>query len=716
MGADFYFVVDTIKERLTENIAILQLPIGTEADFIGVVDLVAMKALVWPPTTDEKDLGATYDTVDIPDDLADKAAEYRELLLDKLSEFDENVMEKYLDDQELTVEDLNAAIREGTLHHDLVPVICGSAFKNKGVQPMLNAVVDFLPSPLDIPPVEGETPKGEEASRTPSDDEPFSALAFKIMSAPQVGKLTYFRVYSGKLDKGSQIVNMRTGNKERMGRILEMHSNKMEDVETIYTGDIAAAIGIKDVRTGDSLAAADAPIVLEQMTFPDPVIDVAVEPKSKADQEKLSKALQELSAEDPTFKVHTDEDTGQTILSGMGELHLECWSTACCVSSGWTPTVGKPQVAYRETLTAPVNKYTYTHKKQTGGSGQFAEVQIDIIPVEPGEGYAFEDNITGGRIPKEYIPAVDSGIQDAMTSGVLAGFPMVDVHVALQDGKYHDVDSSDMAFQDRRHHGVQRGSPSGQTGLAGAHHGCRGRHAGRLPGTVVGDINSRRGQVQGTEQRGQNQVVSALVPLSEMFGYVGDLRTMTSGRANYTMQFHSYQKTPSNVQEEIVTRLRASELIPTTTLIKKDQGKRHGQGNVRANKPHVNVGTMGHIDHGKTTLTAAITKVLSDRVSGNNFTEFENIDKAPEERERGITINVSHVEYETEGRHYAHVDMPGHADYIKNMITGAAQVDGAILVVSAADGRCRRRVSMCCWRVRWGAEDHCCVEQGRHGR
>jgi elongation factor G len=552
MGADFYFVIDTIKDRLTDNIAILQLPVGSESDFAGVVDLIKMKALIWRG----EDLGASWDEVDIPADLVDKAEEYRQLLIDKLAEFDESVMEKFLEEEELTEADLKAAVREGTLHHDLVPIVCGSAFKNKGVQPMLDAVVDFLPSPLDVPAVEGVTPKGETVLRKASDDEPFSALAFKIMSAPQVGKLTYFRVYSGKLEKGSQVTNLRTGNKERLGRILEMHSNKMEDVDWIYTGDIAAAIGIKDVRTGDSLGALEAPVILESMTFPDPVIDVAVEPKSKADQEKLSKALSELSAEDPTFRVHTDLDTGQTILSGMGELHLEVLVDRMLREFRVDATVGKPQVAYRETITKPVMKHTYTHKKQTGGSGQFAEVTIDVLPVDAGEGYTFEDSITGGRIPREYIPAVDAGVKDAMTSGVLAGFPMVDVKVSLQDGKYHDVDSSDMAFK--------------IAGTMAFKEACRKAGPALLEpimavevvtpddylGSVVGDLNSRRGQVQGTEQRGQNQVIKALVPLSEMFGYVGDLRTMSSGRANYTMQFDSYQQMPASVQEDVVTRLR----------------------------------------------------------------------------------------------------------------------------------------------------------------
>ena len=552
-GADFFFVLDTIKDRLTDNVAVIQLPIGAEAEYAGVIDLVKMKALVWQG----EDLGASWDEVDIPDDLADQAAEYRELLLDKLSEFDENIMEKFLEDEEISEDELHAAIREGTLHHSLVPVLNGTAFKNKGVQPLLDAVINYLPSPLDVPAVQGTALKGDEAeTREVSDDEPFAALAFKIMTDPHVGKLAFFRVYSGKLDKGSQVLNTRTGNKERMGRILEMHANDREDVDTVYTGDIMAAVGIKDVRTGDSLAAMDKPIILEEMTFPDPVIDVAVEPKSKADQEKLSKALMALSLEDPTFKVHTDEDTGQTILSGMGELHLEVLVDRMLREFRVDASVGKPQVAYRETLTKPVVKHTYTHKKQTGGSGQFAEVQIDVTPVAAGDGYAFEDNITGGRIPKEYIPAVDAGVKDAMTSGVLAGFPVVDVQVALNDGKFHDVDSSDMAFKIAGTMAFKEAARRAGPALLEPIMAVEVVTPDDYLGSVVGDLNSRRGQVQGTEQRGHNQVVNALVPLSEMFGYVGDLRTMSSGRANYTMQFDSYQQMPANVQEEVVTRLR----------------------------------------------------------------------------------------------------------------------------------------------------------------
>ena len=551
-GADFYFVVDTIKERLTENYVVLQLPIGAEADYQGVVDLITMKALIWQG----EDLGASWDEVDIPDDLVDKAEEYREMMLDKLSEFDEVIMEKYLEEQEITEEDLKKAVREGTLQHGLVPVLNGTAFKNKGVQPLLDAVVDYLPSPLDVPEIIGTSVKGsEEVTRKVSDDEPFSALAFKIMTDPHVGRLAFFRVYSGSLEKGSQILNPRTGNKERMGRILEMHANDREDVDAVYTGDIMAAIGIKDVRTGDSLVAIDKPLILEEMTFPDPVIDVAVEPKSKADQEKLSKALMALSQEDPTFRVHTDQETAQTILSGMGELHLEVLVDRMLREFNVDASVGKPQVAYRETITKEVTT-TYTHKKQTGGSGQFAEVEIDVRPAKPGEGYTFDDNISGGRIPKEYIPAVNAGIKDAMTSGVLAGFPVVDIQVELNDGKFHDVDSSDMAFKIAGTMAFKEAARKAKPALLEPIMAVEVVTPDDYLGGVVGDLNSRRGQVQGTEQRGNNQVINALVPLSEMFGYVGDLRTMSSGRANYTMQFDSYQQMPTSVQEEVVTRLR----------------------------------------------------------------------------------------------------------------------------------------------------------------
>ncbi|MCP3855849.1 MAG: elongation factor G [Actinomycetia bacterium] len=554
-GADFYFVLDTIKERLTTDVAVLQLPIGAEAEYQGVIDLVKMKALVWPAATDEKDLGATYDEVDIPADLADLADEHRASLLDTLSMVDESILEKFVGEEEITDADLRTAIRKGTLSGEIVPILNGTAFKNKGVQPLLDAVIDYLPSPVDIDAIVGET-KGEQAERRPQDSEPFSALAFKIMTDPHVGRLTYFRVYSGSLDKGGQVVNSRTGNKERIGRLLEMHANSREDRDAVYAGDIVAGIGFKDTRTGDTLADPSHPITLEQLEFPDPVIHVAVEPKTKGDQDKMSKALFALSEEDPTFQVRTDEETAQTIIAGMGELHLEVLVDRMLREFKVDASVGKPQVAYRETITETVQKVTYTHKKQTGGSGQFAEVQIDMEPTGPGGGYEFVDNISGGRIPKEYIPSVDHGIREAMTSGVLAGYPTVDLRVVLRDGKFHDVDSSEMAFKIAGTMVFKEAMRKAKPVLLEPIMAVEVVTPDDYLGSVVGDLNSRRGQVQGTEQRSNNQVVEANVPLSEMFGYSTDLRSSTQGRATYTMQFDSYQAAPTAVQEEIIARVR----------------------------------------------------------------------------------------------------------------------------------------------------------------
>ncbi|MEM7340516.1 MAG: elongation factor G [Actinomycetota bacterium] len=556
-GADFYFVVDTIKERLTADIAITQLPIGAEADFLGVVDLLKMKALVWSKATDEKDLGATYEEQDIPAELADKADEYRAELVEAVATADEDLMEKYLEDEEITEAELKAGLRKATIDGSLVPILCGTAFKNKGVQPLLDAVVDYLPSPIDLPPVTGTMVKGgDEAERKPSDSEPFSALAFKIMTAPNVGKLTYFRVYSGQLEKGGQVMNTRTGSKERLGRLLEMHANKQEDRDVAMTGDIMAAIGIKNVRTGDTLTDLSDAIVLETLDFPDPVIHVAVEPKTKADQDKMAKALTSLSDEDPTFSVTSDEETGQTIIAGMGELHLEVLVDRMLREFKVDASVGKPQVAYRETITAVVEKDTYTHKKQTGGSGQYAEVTIKMEPSGPGGGFEFVDKITGGRIPKEYIPSVSHGIQEAMTTGVLAGYPTVDVRVHLIDGKYHDVDSSEMAFKIAGTMAFKQAARMAKPVLLEPIMAVEVVTPEDYMGDVIGDLNSRRGKVGQMEARGMNQVVSAEVPLSEMFAYSNDLRSKTQGRATYTMQFHSYQQTPGNVQEEIVARLR----------------------------------------------------------------------------------------------------------------------------------------------------------------
>ena len=554
-GADFYFCLDTIKDRLTNNVAVLQLPIGAEGGYQGIIDLVKMKALVWPPTTDEKDLGATYDEVEIPEDMADDAALYRSDLLDTLANFDEVIMMKVLEDEEVSAEEIQTAVREGTLNHGLVPVLNGTAFKNKGVHPLLDAVIDYLPSPLDVPPITGVDKKGNEVSRSASDDEPFAALAFKIMTDPHVGRLTYFRVYSGTFNKGDTLMNTRTSNKERVGRILEMHANNRVDKDGVATGDIAAGIGIKNTRTGDTLCDPSHPITLENLDFPAPVIEVAVEPKSKVDQEKMGKALQALSEEDPTFQVTTNEETAQTIIAGMGELHLEVLVDRMRREFKVEASVGKPQVAYRETITTAVVEHTYTHKKQTGGTGQFAVISATIEP-NPGNHYEFVSNISGGSIPKEYIKPVDQGVQEAMSNGVLAGFPTVDIKVTLEDGKTHDVDSSEMAFKIAGNAWFREVVRNAKPTLLEPVMGVEVVTPDDYLGDVVGDVNSRRGQVQGTEQRGKNQVVNALVPLSEMFGYSTDLRSRTQGRATYTMQFDSYQPTPANVQEEIVARVR----------------------------------------------------------------------------------------------------------------------------------------------------------------
>ena len=555
-GADFFFCLGTIKERLGCKAAVIQLPIGAEADFAGVIDLVTMKALVW----EGEDLGASWNEVEIPDDLKSQADEYRAELVDLLAEFDETILEKFVGEEEITVDDMKKAIRQGTLSGDCVPILTGTAFKNKGVQPLLDAVVEYLPSPLDLPPVEGVEPRSEEvAKRAVSDDEPFAALAFKIMTDPHVGKLTYFRVYSGTLEKGATVLNTRSSSKERIGRILEMHANDREDLDIVRTGDIVAGVGIKDTKTGDTLCSPDHPLVLEQLDFPDPVIHVAVEPRSKADQDKMGKALGALSDEDPTFTVRSDDETGQTIIGGMGELHLEVLVDRMLREFRVDANVGKPQVAYRETITKTVENYRYTHKKQTGGSGQFAEIVATVEPLTDTDSektYDFEDKVTGGRIPKEYIPAVDAGIQFAMTSGVLAGFQVLGMKVTLNDGKHHDVDSSEMAFKIAAQSWFREVIKQAKPVLLEPIFAVEVVTPEDYMGDVVGDLNSRRGKVGQMEARGNNQVVTAQVPLSEMFGYATDLRSRTQGRATYTMQFDSYQQTPSSVQEEIVTRIR----------------------------------------------------------------------------------------------------------------------------------------------------------------
>ena len=551
-GADFDFVLDSIRERLTERVAVIQLPIGAESDYRGIVDLVRMRARIWSG----EDLGVTWTETDVPDEMAEEAELYRHDLLETLSDYDESLLEKFLEDSEISPEEISAAIRAGTISGGLVPVLNGSAFKNKGVQALLDAVIDYLPSPSDVPAVTGTEPRsGAEATRSAGDDEPLAALAFKIATDPHVGKLTYFRVYSGTLAKGSQVLNTRSGRTARIGRILEMHANDRVDLESVAAGDIAAAIGLKDCRTGDTLCDPGSPIALEDLNFPDPVIDVAVEPKSKADQDKMSKALTALSEEDPTFRVRTDAETAQTIIAGMGELHLEVLVDRMLREFNVQANVGKPQVAYRETLAAPVVDYTFVHKKQTGGSGQFAVVTGTIEP-NPGGQYAFESTIRAGAIPREFIKPVDDGIREAMSNGILAGFPTVDVKVTLTDGRTHDVDSSEMAFKIAGGGWFREVAAKAKPVLLEPVMSVEIVTPDDYLGDVVGDLNARRGQVRGTERRGGNQVVSAQVPLAEMFGYSTDLRSRTQGRATYTMQFDSYQPTPASVQQEIVARVR----------------------------------------------------------------------------------------------------------------------------------------------------------------
>ena len=550
-GADFYASLASIKDRLQAKVAVIQLPIGAESEYKGIVDLITMQAWIW----DGEELGASWEVVDIPEDLQELADEYRDQLMDVLGESSDLIMEKYLSEEEISPEEIRAALRAATIHHGVVPVLNGTAFKNKGVQPLLDAVCWYMPSPAELPPVLGTNKKGEEVERKPSSDEPFSALAFKIMTAPHVGKLTYFRVYSGKLDKGGTVVNSRSGNKERIGRVLEMHANEQIEQEAVYAGDIVAGIGLKDTRTGDTLSDPANPITLESLEFPDPVIQVAVEPKTKADQDKMSKALYSLSEEDPTFRVQTDEETGQTLISGMGELHLEVLVDRMMREFNVEATVGKPQVAYRETITKTIDSHTYLHKKQTGGTGQYAKIILALEPSGPGGGYEFADEISGGRIPKEYIPSVGHGVVDAMTNGTLAGFPMVDIKVRLLDGDYHDVDSSEMAFKIAGTMGFKEAVRKATPVLLEPIMAVEVVTPEEYMGDVIGDLNSRRGKVGKMEQRGNLQVVSAEVPLAEMFGYSTDLRSKTQGRANYTMQFHSYQQTPRNVQEEIVARV-----------------------------------------------------------------------------------------------------------------------------------------------------------------
>ena len=555
-GADFYMCVDMIVSRLNAVPLVLQLPIGNEADFIGVVDLVGMRALTW---RGETAMGEDYAVEEIPADMQAKADEWREKLLETLSENDDAVMEKYLEGEELSEQEIKDGIRRATLAASVTPVLTGTAFKNKGVQPMLDAVLDFLPSPIDVEAVEGHKMGNEEElmTRKPSEDEPFSALAFKIMSDPHLGKLTYVRVYSGSLQTGTQVLNSTKDRKERIGKIYRMHANKREEIDATGAGDIVAVMGLKDTTTGDTLCDSGNPVVLESMTFPEPVISVAIEPKTKSDQEKLGTAIQRLAEEDPTFRVSTNEETGQTIIEGMGELHLEVLVDRMKREFKVEANVGKPQVAYRETLTKPVAKVEYTHKKQTGGSGQFGRVIIAVEPNnEEGGGYLFENKVTGGRIPREYIPSVDAGCQEAMENGVLAGYPMVDVKVTLLDGAYHDVDSSELAFKIAGSMAFKDAANRAKPALLEPMMAVEVTTPEDFMGDVIGDLNSRRGQVQAMEERSGARVVTALVPLSEMFGYVGDLRSRTQGRASYSMQFDSYAQVPQAVATEIIAKAR----------------------------------------------------------------------------------------------------------------------------------------------------------------
>jgi len=556
VGAEFHRCVDMIANRLNATPLVVQLPVGAEADFKGVIDLVKMKALIWKP---EAKLGEMYDEVDIPDSHVDAATEWHDKLVEVLAEADDEIMELYLEGVEPTVEQLYPAIRRATIAGKVTPVLCGSAFKNKGVQPLLDAIVRYLPSPLDIEAIEGSAMDDEEKviARKPSEDEPFAALAFKIMSDPHLGKLTFVRVYSGVLESGSTVLNSVKNRKERIGKIYRMHANKREEIERVGAGDIVAVMGLKQTTTGETLCDEKNPVVLESMTFPAPVINVAIEPKSKADQQKLGAAIQRLAEEDPSFQVRTDPDTGQTIIWGMGELHLEILVDRMKREFKVEANVGRPQVAYRETITKKVTGVEYTHKKQTGGSGQYGRVVIDLEPLGDGnDGYEFENNITGGRIPREFIPSVDAGCQEAAEFGVLAGYPMVGVKVTLQDGAYHEVDSSEMAFKVAGSMAFKEAARKAEPTLLEPMMAVEVTTPEENMGDVIGDLNSRRGHIQSMDERAGMRVVKAIVPLSEMFGYVGDLRSKTQGRAVFTMQFDSYAEVPSNIAQEIIAKAR----------------------------------------------------------------------------------------------------------------------------------------------------------------
>ena len=561
IGADFYFTVDTIKKRLGAKPLVIQLPIGSEGGFVGVVDLVEMRALVWPgDSKGDVTLGAKYEIEAIPADMQEQAEQYRAELVEAVAEATDELLEKFLAGEELTVAEIKSGIRKMVLGSELYPVLCGSAFKNRGVQPMLDAVVDYLPSPVDMPAIEGHDIRDAEkiVERHADASEPFSALAFKIMTHPFFGRLTYIRVYSGHIDSGAAVLNATKDKKERIGKIFQMHANKENPVSGVTAGHIYAVIGLKDTTTGDTLCDPAHPVVLESMTFPVPVISVAVEPKTKADQEKMSTAIQKLAEEDPTFRVRLDEETGQTIISGMGELHLDIVVDRMRREFNVDANVGKPQVAYRETIRRKVDKHDYTHKKQTGGSGQFAKVQISLEPLEAGAEvqYEFVNGVTGGRVPREYIPSVDAGMQDAMQVGILAGYPMVGIKATLLDGAYHEVDSSEMAFKIAGSMAFKEAARKADPALLEPIMAVEVRTPEEYMGEVIGDINSRRGQIRSMTDAAGVKVIDSLVPLSEMFGYVGDLRSKTQGRAVYSMQFDNYAEVPRNVAEEIIAKTR----------------------------------------------------------------------------------------------------------------------------------------------------------------
>ena len=553
-GADFFAAVESIKERLDARPVVIQLPVGAEADFAGVIDLVRMKALVWK----NEDLGAEWDEVEIPAEYEEQARRYHNDLMEAVAETDDTLLTRYIEEGFLSEKDLVEGLRIGTLGLEFTPVMCGSAFKNKGVQPLLDAVVDLLPNPVDLPPITGFRPGNEDEimERKPSDEEPFSAIAFKIMSDPYVGKLTYFRVYSGSAQKGDTVANSTSGKKERFGRLLRMHAATQEDIDAVFTGDIVAAIGLKNTKTGDTLCDVKAPIILESMTFPEPVISVAIEPKTKGDQEKLGQALQRLSEEDPTFVVHSDEETGQTIIAGMGELHLDVLVDRMVREFNVGANVGRPQVAYRETIGKAVEKIDGKYIKQSGGKGQYGHAVINLEPALPGEGFEFIDKITGGRVPREYIPAVEKGIRDALEGGVLAGYPLVDLRATLVDGSFHAVDSNEMAFRIAGSMALQAAARRAGIKLLEPVMEVEVVTPEDYMGDVIGDLSARRGKIESMDQRGNARVVTALVPLSEMFGYATDLRSQTQGRAAYSMQFHSYQEVPNTIAEEIVKKTR----------------------------------------------------------------------------------------------------------------------------------------------------------------